>query len=160
MNRKQKVLTVIALMIFVVIGALHRLNYGHHFVEGRVRFGWWLVPHPNAAILPDVWTPLIILGLIYVGLFFLLADRKQSKPRESPAVSSPVPSPQESASPAKVREFKGVARHWKALLGCGVVTLIVFVYSLRYHSSWPLIIWVIVVACLFAATFPAWRDKK
>jgi hypothetical protein len=61
---------------------------------------------------------------------------------------------------ANVREFNGVSRHWKVLLGGGVVTLIVFVYSLRYHSSWPLIIWVILVACLFAATFLAWRDKK
>jgi hypothetical protein len=59
-----------------------------------------------------------------------------------------------------VREIKDVSRHWKALLGCGVVTLIVFVYSLRYHSSWPLIIWVILLACLFFAAFFAWRDKK
>jgi hypothetical protein len=61
---------------------------------------------------------------------------------------------------ASVREPKAVSRHWKFLLGGGVVTLIVLVYTLRYHSSWPLIIWVILVACLFAATFPAWRDKK
>jgi len=80
MNRKQKVLTVIALIIFVVIGALHRLGYGHYFVDGGVRHGWWLVPHPNAAILPDVTTPWIILGVVYVGLFSLLADRKQPKP--------------------------------------------------------------------------------
>jgi cobalamin synthase len=61
---------------------------------------------------------------------------------------------------ANVGEFKGVSRHWKTLLGCGVVTLIVFIYSLRYQSSWPLIIWVILLACLFAAAFLAWRDKK
>ena len=59
-----------------------------------------------------------------------------------------------------VGELKNVSRHWKFLLGGGVVTLIVLVYTLRYHSSWPLIIWVILVACLFAATFPVWRDKK
>jgi len=61
---------------------------------------------------------------------------------------------------ASVPEFKVVSRHWKFLLGGGVVTLIVFVYSLRYHSAWPLIIWVILVACLSAAAFLAWRDKK
>jgi len=61
---------------------------------------------------------------------------------------------------ASVRELKAVSRHWKFLLGGGVLTLIVFVYSLRYHSSWPLIIWVISVACLFAATSRVWRDKK
>ena len=59
---------------------------------------------------------------------------------------------------ASVREFKGVSLHWKVLLGCGVITLIVFVYSLRYHSSWPLIIWVILLACLFFAASFAWRD--
>jgi len=53
-----------------------------------------------------------------------------------------------------------VSRHWKVLLGGGVVTLIVFVYSLRYHSSWPLIVWVVLVVCLFAATSRVWRDKK
>jgi len=79
MNKKQIVLTVIALIAFAVIYALHRLGYGHYFVEGGVRFGWWLVPHPNAAILPDATTPSIILGVIYVGLFFVLADRKKPK---------------------------------------------------------------------------------
>jgi hypothetical protein len=59
-----------------------------------------------------------------------------------------------------VGEFKNVSRHWKVLVGGGVVTLIVLVYTLRYHSSWPLIVWVILVVCLLAATFPAWRDKK
>jgi hypothetical protein len=61
---------------------------------------------------------------------------------------------------ASVREFNVVSRHWKFLLGGGVVTLIVFVYSLRYHSSWPLIIWVILLACFSAAALRAWRDTK
>jgi len=155
MNRKQKVLTVIALMIFVVIGALHRLGYGHHFVDGGVRYGWWLVPHPNAAILPDVTTPWIILGVIYIGLFFLLADRKPTPSAPDDREEAPLCT---RAGPTTL--FKGVSRHWKALLGCGVVTLIVFVYCLRYQSSWPLIIWVILLACLFPAAFLAWRDKK
>ena len=155
MNRKQKVLTVIALMIFVVIGALHRLGYDHHFVDGGVRYGWWLVPHPNAAILPDVTTPWIILGVIYIGLFFLLADRKPTPSAPDDREEAPLCT---RAGPTTL--FKGVSRHWKALLGCGVVTLIVFVYCLRYQSSWPLIIWVILLACLFPAAFLAWRDKK
>jgi len=49
--------------------------------------------------------------------------------------------------------FRGVSRHSKALLGGGVVTLIVFAYSLRYHSSWPLIIWVILLPCFLGAAF-------
>ena len=57
-------------------------------------------------------------------------------------------------------EFKNVPGHWKFLLGGGVVTLIVFVYSLRYHSSWPLVIWLVIVACLFAATPRVWCDNK
>jgi hypothetical protein len=155
MNRKQKVLTVIALMIFVAIGALHRLNYGHHFVDGGVRHGWWLVPHPNAAILPDVTTPWIILGVIYVGLFFLLADRKRSPSAPDDRREAPL-----GTRAGSTTLFEGVSRHWKALLGCGVVTLVVFVYTLRYQSSWPLIILVILLACLFGAAFLAWRDKK
>jgi len=59
-----------------------------------------------------------------------------------------------------VGEFKNLHRHWKFLLGGGVVTFIVLVYTLRYHSSWPLIIWVVFVICLFAATSRVWRDKK
>jgi hypothetical protein len=59
-----------------------------------------------------------------------------------------------------VTELNNTSRHWKFLLGAAVITVIVFIYTLRYHSSWPLIIWVILVACLFAATFPAWRNKK
>jgi hypothetical protein len=155
MNRKQIVLTVIALMIFVAIGALHRLGYGHHFVDGGVRHGWWLVPHSNAAILPDVTTPWIILAVIYVSMFFLLADRKPTPSAPDDREEAPL---RTCTGPTTLSE--GVSRHWKALLGCGVVTLIVFVYSLRYQSSWPLIIWVILLACLSAAAFLAWRDKK
>ena len=156
MNRKQKVLTVIALMIFVVIGALHRLGYGHHFVDGGVRHGWWLVPHPNAAILPDVTTPWIILGVVYLGVFFLLADRKPTPSATDDREEAPL-----GTRTRPTTLFKGgVSRHWKALLGCGVVTLIVFVYCLRYQSSWPLIIWVILLACLSPVAFLAWRDKK
>jgi len=155
MNGKQRVLTIIALMAFVVIGALHRLGYGHHFVDGGVRYGLWLVPHPNAAILPDVTTPWIILGVIYVGVFFLLADRKPTPSAPDDREEAPLCT---RAGPTTL--FKGVSRHWKALLGCGVVTLIVFVYTLRYQSSWPLIIWVILLACLFPVAFLAWRDKK
>jgi hypothetical protein len=59
-----------------------------------------------------------------------------------------------------VRELKAASRHWKFLLGGGVLTLIVFVYSLRYHSSWPLVIWVILLACFSLAAFFVWRDKK
>jgi hypothetical protein len=63
---------------------------------------------------------------------------------------------------ASVREFgewiKGVFRHWIAVCG-GVVALILFAYGLWYQSSPPLITWVILLACLFAATFLAWRDE-
>jgi hypothetical protein len=64
---------------------------------------------------------------------------------------------------ASVREFgewiKRVFRHWIARLGGGVVALFLFVYGLWYQSLPPLTTWVILLACLLAATFFAWRDE-
>jgi hypothetical protein len=62
-----------------------------------------------------------------------------------------------------MREFgqwlKAIGRHWIAVLGGGVVALVQLAYGLRYQSSPPLITWVILLACLFAATFLGWRDE-
>jgi len=35
--------------------------------------------HPNSAMIPDVRMPWFMLGVIYVGLFFLLADKKEKR---------------------------------------------------------------------------------
>jgi hypothetical protein len=89
MNKKQRVLTVIALIVFVLI------SVGHHVAIRRdyqtlewvddndflpdyngpglsVRQDRQFVPHLERA-----W---FMLGVIYAGLFFLLADRKEKRP--------------------------------------------------------------------------------
>ena len=107
MDKKQRVLTVIALVAFVVIGACHYLAFesykdysaGKQTLTGpadelfkemerpgtgklrtvpswdyRKRLAW---VKSNNAILSDVITPWFMLGVIYVGLFFLLAEKRQ-----------------------------------------------------------------------------------
>jgi|GraSoiStandDraft_16_1057320.scaffolds.fasta_scaffold758973_3 hypothetical protein len=78
MNKKQRVLTVIALIAFVVIGALHYFNVDPIYCDGRVQPAYSLVPPPCSAI-PDVRVPFFMLGVIYFGLFFLLADKKEKR---------------------------------------------------------------------------------
>jgi hypothetical protein len=63
MNRKQKVLTVIALPAFVAISWCHFRSSGE-------------VWHPNAMYRHPVW---FMLGVIYAGLFVLLADKKEKR---------------------------------------------------------------------------------
>jgi hypothetical protein len=148
MNRKQKVLTIIALIAFVVIGACHYLDCGFyqpepvypwreythqqssHRISGaefvkrlldqggytdskgqyqlytkdaaelgfipdeaklwfqiteeprgyiRVWKPYFRMVDPTSAMIPDVRMPWFMLGVIYVGLFFLLADKKEKQ---------------------------------------------------------------------------------
>jgi hypothetical protein len=91
MNRKQRLLTIIALVAFVVIGAGHYLDMGLYKqvtvrVWGREDYSFlrWeprarLAPTPKQSLVPDVRIPWFMLGVIYVGLFFLLADRKEKR---------------------------------------------------------------------------------
>jgi hypothetical protein len=74
MNRKQKVLTIIALIAFVVIGVGHYLNPGYRVVN---RGAYQQVE--STVLIPDVRMPWFMLGVIYAGLFFLLADRKEKR---------------------------------------------------------------------------------
>ena len=46
-------------------------SYWHPYFKGA---------SPAYAMLPDVRMPWFMLGVIYVGLFFLLADRKGVRP--------------------------------------------------------------------------------
>ena len=117
MNRKQRVLTIIALIAFVVIGACHHLGwppmefhdshqraatleeqvqrrkeYVQRYDEKSAKaadtieyfktvvYQEW---HPHLMLddpaIPDVRVPVFMLGVIYVGMFFLLADRKEKE---------------------------------------------------------------------------------
>ena len=73
MNWKQKLLTIIALIAVVVIGRLHYLAFYNGDLVHTI--------NPNVpAIVPDVWVAWFMLGAIYFGLFFLLADKKEKRP--------------------------------------------------------------------------------
>ena len=57
MNGNQRLLTVFALIAFVAIG-------------------WY---HYHGDEIPDVRLPFFMLGVIYAGLFFLLANKKEKR---------------------------------------------------------------------------------
>ena len=77
-RRKLERFKLIALIAFVVIGALHYFNVDPIYCDGRVQPAYSLVPPPCSAI-PDVRVPFFMLGVIYFGLFFLLADKKEKR---------------------------------------------------------------------------------
>ena len=93
MNRKQKVLTIIALIAFVVIGACHYLAIASYapwifWVDPKIKApaGFYMgggggggVASPTEPLISDVRMPWFMLGVIYTGLFFLLADRKERR---------------------------------------------------------------------------------
>jgi hypothetical protein len=108
MNKKQKLLTIVALITFVAIGACHylafesypdysagknkRVGSGDEVLKemerpGTGRLQTVPVPDyreklawvkPKNAMLPDVITPWFMLGVIYTGLFFLLQNKRGS----------------------------------------------------------------------------------
>ena len=77
MNRKQRVLTIIALAAFGAIIFLHYYNPSeaifYEMLTGRIQHGY---AHP---VFRDVRMPLFVLAVFYAGLFFLLADRKERR---------------------------------------------------------------------------------
>jgi len=67
--------TIIALVTFVVIGAFQYIA-----VRWTYELGWYFAGiDPSKSIIPDVRLPWFMLGVIYAGLFFLLADRKERR---------------------------------------------------------------------------------
>jgi hypothetical protein len=79
MNKKQKILTVVTLIVFIALGAFHYL---------KVKDFYHLTPtlgvpilgtsDPAHAIMSDVVTPWFMLGVIYTALFFLLLNKRGS----------------------------------------------------------------------------------
>jgi hypothetical protein len=79
-NKKQKILTIVALVAFVVLGAFHYLAVTDVYYLTRTSslpilpiFG---ISVPSHAIVPDVRMPWFMLGVIYAALFFLLQNRR------------------------------------------------------------------------------------
>jgi hypothetical protein len=76
MNKKQKILTILALIAFSAIIALHYGWWPCHYAPNAFRmgdpayWGWW--PWP---IIEDVRIPLFVLAVFYVGLFFFFGGK-------------------------------------------------------------------------------------
>jgi hypothetical protein len=77
MNKKQKILTIVALGIFSVIIFLHYCDPSEAiFYEKLFR----RVQHGTAhAAIPDVHMPLFVLAVFYAGLFFILGGNRPSR---------------------------------------------------------------------------------
>jgi len=76
MNRKQRILTILALTAFLIIGACHYLE-----IKSYPDYSTWRVlwTDPKRSMLPDVKMPWFMLGVIYAGLMFLLKDVRTEK---------------------------------------------------------------------------------
>jgi hypothetical protein len=69
LNKKQKILTAVALVIFGAIIGLHYVT----FFQGSPEL---YDPELGRNIVGDVRMPLFVLAVFYAGLFFLLHDKK------------------------------------------------------------------------------------
>jgi hypothetical protein len=57
------------------------------------------------------------------------------------------------------RWLKSVFRHWILSIGCAGVAAFQLVYGIWQQSWPPVITWLILLVCLCAAVFLAWRDE-
>jgi hypothetical protein len=78
MNKKQKLLTVAALVAFIAIGVCHYVAYGpYYYLTPTLPIPWFERPSSgNPAILPDAKRPWFMLGVIYTALFFSLQNKR------------------------------------------------------------------------------------
>jgi hypothetical protein len=77
MNKKQTILTVVALIVFIALGAFHYLAVKDFYhltpTHGIPMLG---TSDPTRAIVSDVKMPWFMLGVIYTTLFFLLQNKR------------------------------------------------------------------------------------
>jgi hypothetical protein len=79
MNKKQKILTLLALVVFIALGAFHYLAVTDHYYLTTSRWVPILgISAPKYAIVSDVRMPWFMLGVIYTALFFLLQNKHGS----------------------------------------------------------------------------------
>ena len=74
MNRKRKILTVVALVLFALIILGHRIV--GHSTEGYMAGGEY-VPGKTHMVIDDVRMPLLVLAVLYTGFFLRLGDKKR-----------------------------------------------------------------------------------
>jgi len=79
MNKKQNILTLVTLVVFIALGAFHYLGVTHVYYLTPNRwvplFG---ISGPEHAIVPEVKMPWFMLGVTYAALFFLLQNKRGS----------------------------------------------------------------------------------
>ena len=75
MNKKQKILNVVALIVFIALGTFHYLTV-KDFYHLTPTLGIPILgtSDPTRAIVSDVKVPWFMLGVIYAALFFLLQN--------------------------------------------------------------------------------------
>jgi hypothetical protein len=79
MNKKQKILTVVTLIVFIALGAFHYLKVkGFYHLTPTLGVPILGTSDPAHAIMSDVITPWFMLGVIYTALFFLLLNKRGS----------------------------------------------------------------------------------
>jgi hypothetical protein len=79
MNKKQKILTVVALLAFIAIGAFHYLRVTDFYYLTPDRGIWLLgISNPRHAIVSEVKMPWFMLGMVYFALFLLLQNKRRS----------------------------------------------------------------------------------
>ena len=77
MNRKQKILTVIALAVFAGIFAGHYCYSGGSYGFFPSKYGWYYLDLSNGkyGLIPDVRLAIFALAVFYAGLFFLFGGK-------------------------------------------------------------------------------------
>jgi len=75
MNKKQKILTVVALIVFIALGTFHYLTVKDFYhLTPSLGIPILGISEPTRAIVSDVKMPWFMLGVIYAALFFLLQN--------------------------------------------------------------------------------------
>jgi hypothetical protein len=72
MNKKRRILTVVALVIFGAIIFFH--YWGGEYETRYIREG---VTYEDSGAIKDVRMPLLVLAVFYAGLFLRLGDKKR-----------------------------------------------------------------------------------
>ena len=79
MNKKQKILTFVALVVFIALGAFHYLAVtDFYYVTPNRGLPLLGISAPSHALVSDVKMPWFMLGVIYTALFFLLHNKHSS----------------------------------------------------------------------------------
>jgi hypothetical protein len=77
MNKKQKILTLVAPVVFMALSAFHYLAVTDHYYVTSNRWVPILgISAPSDAIVSEVKMPWFMLGVIYTALFFLLQNKR------------------------------------------------------------------------------------